>query len=321
VSSRPGRGLRAELRAIAGRLERRSWRSTARALARDASEHEVAVHASAISFRIVLAALPFALFLVALLGFLDLDEVWRESLAPEVRDRTSEAAFAVVETTVTNVLERKEGLWLTVGAALALWEVSAAIRIAMRALDRVYEEPRTRSALARGAVSLALSVPVAACLAGGLAAAQLVPLAVDRGGAGIGEQLAGRLAGFGLAVALLATAVALLLRFGPSSPQPLRFAGGSSIVVVLAWMLASGVFALYATHVASYGSLFANLAFAFVLLTYVYVSSLAFLLGIHLEAFLRRELGSSAPDDDGREADTRPGLDRPGYASADSSRQ
>jgi uncharacterized BrkB/YihY/UPF0761 family membrane protein len=43
--------------------------------------------AASISFLIVLALIPFVLFVLALLGFLQLEEVWRDEVAPEVSER------------------------------------------------------------------------------------------------------------------------------------------------------------------------------------------------------------------------------------------
>jgi uncharacterized BrkB/YihY/UPF0761 family membrane protein len=42
--------------------------------------------AASISLLIVLALIPFVLFVLALLGFLQLEEVWRDEVAPEIRE-------------------------------------------------------------------------------------------------------------------------------------------------------------------------------------------------------------------------------------------
>ena len=60
--------------------------------------------AAAISFLIVLALVPFLLFLLAALGFLELEEVWREDVEPEIRDSLSAAAYRLLDDTATRVL-------------------------------------------------------------------------------------------------------------------------------------------------------------------------------------------------------------------------
>ena len=47
------------------------------------------------------------------------------------------------------------------------------------------------------------------------------------------------------------------------------------------------VFGLYVTQVADYNSIFGSLATVFVLLSYLYVSSVAFLIGAEVDAIVR----------------------------------
>src|SRR5918997_658441 len=71
--------------------------------------------AAAISFEIMLALVPFLLFLLALLGYLHLDEVWRDDVAPEIRGTISENAFRLLDSTATRVLNEKQVWWVTAG--------------------------------------------------------------------------------------------------------------------------------------------------------------------------------------------------------------
>jgi uncharacterized BrkB/YihY/UPF0761 family membrane protein len=64
--------------------------------------------ASGIAFRVLLALVPFLLFLLALMGFLDLEEIWRKDVAPEVKKAASESAFRLVDETVRQVLSQKQ---------------------------------------------------------------------------------------------------------------------------------------------------------------------------------------------------------------------
>jgi membrane protein len=279
-------GARAPSRRALRRIRPGGWSGIAHRFTDAAVANGLGVFASAIAFRILLALVPFCLFALALLGFLSLDDVWRDSIAPEVRDRLSSDAFTVVDRTADRILTTKEGFWLTVGALIALWEVSAAIRVTMRALDRIQGDDGRRPLLDRLVVSLGLSIPLAACFLGALAAAQLLPPLADRTGGGLVGDVAGRAFGWAIGVVFVVLAIALLLRFAPRNPQPFRFAGAASVFVVVCWTIASAVFGLYVTYIASYGSVFGGLATAFVLMLYVYVSALTFLGGLQLEALV-----------------------------------
>ena len=107
-------------------------------------QNGMSTFAGAIAFRVVLALIPFLLFVLALLGFLDLQEVWHSDVAPEIKKNASDVAFKLIDETVRQVLSQKEVWWLTIGLGLTLWELSAATRHTMFALDCVYGHPRRR---------------------------------------------------------------------------------------------------------------------------------------------------------------------------------
>jgi membrane protein len=58
-----------------------------------------------------------------------------------------------------------------------------------------------------------------------------------------------------------------------------------------AWVGMSILFGIYVTYLADYGSVFGNLATFFVLLLYVYASSIAFLAGVQTDACIRKSAG------------------------------
>ena len=62
-----------------------------------------------------------------------------------------------------------------------------------------------------------------------------------------------------------------------------------------AWAGTSIVFGIYVTDIADYGSIFGSLATVFLLMTYLYLSACAFLIGAQVDAIVRRdETGSSS---------------------------
>jgi membrane protein len=241
--------------------------------------------AAAMSFLVVLSIVPFLLFVFALLGFLQLEEVWREDVAPEIRGSVSEAAFRVIDDTVTKVLTQKQIWWVTAGFALALWEISAAARVTMTALDRIYGLGRRRGFLELFARSVLLGLAMCVAILGALAVVRFVPLLTG--------ELDGVLAVVSfvvrwvVAAALLGTGVGLMVHYGPGIRQTLPWVSFGTALVMVAWIGMSILFGLYVTYVADYASVFGHLATFFVLLIYVYASSIAFLTGVQVDACVR----------------------------------
>jgi len=242
--------------------------------------------AASISFLIVLSLVPLLLFLLALLGFLQLDEIWREEVAPEVRGSLSDAAYRLLDDTATRVVTEKQGWWLTGGFALALWEISAATRVTMTALDRIYGFRRRRGffELLPRSVGLGLAMGVAVIAA--FAVVRFVPLATGEldGVAAVLSFVVRWLA----AAVVLGAGVALVVHHGSATRQTLPWVTVGTFLVMAAWVGMSILFGIYVTYVASYGSVFGNLATFFVLLLYVYASSIAFLVGVQTDACLRK---------------------------------
>ena len=260
--------------------------ATARAAVRDLldafEQHRLLTFASATSFQILTAIVPFLLFVVALLGFLDLGSVWREDVAPEVGANVSPAAFSVIDTTVTRMLTEQQLFWMTFGLALAVWQVSGAVRAVMDGLDLVYgAEDRERSFWGRIGRSLLLAVAVGLCLLASIAVVVGGPLLVGATGGVAGAILF--LLRWLMAAAMLALAVGLLFRYAPEQRPPARWASRGSLLVVGAWVAASLLFGLYLQN-ASYASVFGALASVVILLGYLYLSTMVFFAGAELEA-------------------------------------
>jgi membrane protein len=246
--------------------------------------------AAAISFLLVLALVPFLLFLLALLGFLQLEEVWQEDVAPEIRGSLSDAAFRLLDDTATRVLREKQGWWLTGGFALALWEISAATRVTMTALDRIYGFRRRRSFAELFPRSVVLGLAMGLAFVAALVVVRFVPLATgDLDGVAAVLSFLGR---WLLAAAMLGAGAALVVHHGSATRQTLPWVTVGTFLVMAAWVGMSILFGIYVTYIANYGSVFGNLATFFVLLLYVYASSIAFLAGVQADACLRRSCGA-----------------------------
>jgi membrane protein len=270
----------------------RGWeahtRELAHALLDGFRRHDLLTYSSAISFQIITAIIPFALFVLAAAGLLHLDGVWRDHVQPEVQSHVSAAVFAVISNSVDKVFGGGQWLWVTVGGALALWQVSGAVRAVMGALGRIYGSPAERPFVKRYSVSFALSIEVGACFI--LAALCLVFAPFFSVGApGAAWDVVAFVARWVLAAGLLLLAVGLLVRHAPATPQPLPWVSLGAGIVVGFWIIVSLVFYLYLTTVASYESAFGSLAAVIAATGYLYISTTAFLFGAQLDAIIRAQ--------------------------------
>jgi membrane protein len=253
------------------------------------NEHDVLTYASAVAFQVLTSLIPLALLVLSILGFLHLQSAWTDHLAPQFKAQVSKEVYAVADDVVRRTLTKEQGWWLTIGVVFTVWQVSGATRALMGVLSRIYNHGEDRDFRRRYAISIALgtSVTVIVLLAFAIARFGRDVVGLDDTPAAVDALLF--VVRWGATVALLFTAVWLLLRFGPSHPGPHRWVSFGSALCVIAWVGTSLVFGLYVTEIADYGSIFGSLATVFVLLTYLYLSAASFLIGAEVDALVREQ--------------------------------
>ena len=268
-------------------------RALARKVITGMEEQDLLTSASAIAFQTLTSLIPLALLVLSVMGFLNLDDVWTQDLAPQVKDQVSPEVFAVIDDVARRTLGSGQGWWLTAGVVFTLWQTSGVARAIMGALSRVYGDGEDRPFARRYLTSFGLGLSVAVCVLGALAIVRFGGHILGLDDSGWAGQAALTFVQWGAALALLTTAVWLLLRFAPAHPGPHRWVSFGSALCVLAWVGTSAVFGFYVTDVADYGSIFGSLATVFLLMTYLYISACAFLIGAEVDAIVRHgETGS-----------------------------
>ncbi len=261
----------------------------ARALLDGFKQNDLLTYSSAISFQILTAIIPFLLFVLAVAGLVHLDSVWRQHLEPQIQANVSPAVFAVISNAVDNVLARGRLLWATLGGALALWQVSGAVRAVMGALALIYGAPTERPFLRRYSVSFVLSIEVGVCFILAALCLLFAPF-VSVVHAGAFWNVLAFVVRWTLAVGLLFLVVGLLVRHAPATAQTVPWVSLGATIVIVWWLIVSLVFYLYLTELASYKSVFGNLGAVIVAMAYLYISTTAFLFGAQLDAIFRAQV-------------------------------
>jgi membrane protein len=268
-----------------------SARAAAREILRGFKENDLLTYASAISFQIVFALAPLALLALGLLGTFGASHVWTRDISPTVRDNVSAPVYHVIDDTVRKLLADRQLFWVTLGAVIAVWEVSGAMRATMQVLNRVYGVEEGRSFRRKLGESIVLSTTVtvmlllaAAVVQGGPAAARAMF------GAGGAVSALATLASWGVAVALLFLVVWVVVRFAPDTRRPVRWVSFGGVLVIAGWILMSLLYGFYISSLADYASIFGSLAVLMVTMSYIYLSGIVFLTGVQLDSLIRHQV-------------------------------
>src|SRR5215211_5464809 len=124
-------------------------------------EDDMASYAAALSFWVFFSLFPFILFLVALLSFLGIPGFF-DWLVERAQTVMPEQAMGQVEETVGQIRSGASGGLLSFVVVVALWPASAAVRMAMHALNVAYDVKEARAAWKRFSLSIVYTILLAA---------------------------------------------------------------------------------------------------------------------------------------------------------------
>lgn len=290
------------LTCLAAEARAMSPRAAVDAVRRGFKENDLLTYASAISFQVFFALVPLALVGLGLMGAFGLSDVWSNDVAPKVRGSVSPAAFQVIDETVTKVLGARNLFWVTLGAAIAVWEVSGAMRATMQVLNRVYGVAEARSFWRKLWESIALSTVVAALMLLAVASIKAGPAVVAVAfGDSAAVSTVSVVASWALTIALLFLVVSLVVRFGPDTRRPVRWVNFGALLVIVGWIAMSLGYGFYVTSLADYGSIFGSLSVVMVTLSYLYLSAIVFLTGLQLDSLIRNQVEDEGDGKSGHE--------------------
>jgi membrane protein len=184
---------------------------------------------------------------------------------------------------VNNVFSSPTAGLLALASALAVWEVSGIIRAAIGALDEIYETPEPRPFWIRFPISFGLAVLFLAAMLGAIAiiwaghvsGSWSIPILILRWPA---------------AVALVAFAFELIVRWAPAKHRRARWASLGSVLVVVGWMSETAIFAAYVRSFANFRTPVGSLEVFIFLATYFYIASIVLLVAMELDELVRLDL-------------------------------
>lgn len=262
----------------AGRPLARRIRSTIDVWIECFDRNDLLNSASAIALRALVSFIPLTLLGLALLGEFGLQDIWKSHIAPALQAHFTPSVYRAMATSVQKVFSNDSAGLIAFAALLSIWDVSSAVRACMNAMTKIYGQREERSTWERFGLSIGLGIGITLCLVG----AVLVVFMVS-GGVLLG------IARWAAAIGLLAVAVGLLVHFAPMRRRAEEWVGLGTVLVVATWVVASIFFKWFVSSVANFRSATGILAFFLVLTSYVYTSSIIFLIGVQLDELLRKD--------------------------------
>jgi membrane protein len=250
--------------------------------------------AAALTYYSVLAIFPALIVLVSVLGLIG------ESATQPLIDNLGSVAPGPAKEIMTNALKNLQGdrgaagVLFVVGLLAALWSASGYVAAFMRASNSIYDMEEGRPVWKTLPVRVGLTLvllfllaitAIAVVLTGGIA--QKVGDLIGLGSTAVD---AWNIAKWPVLLLVVSFMFALLYWAAPNVKHPgFRWISPGGVLAVVAWLIASGAFALYVSNFGSYNKTYGALGGVVVFLVWLWISNIVILLGAEFNAELERE--------------------------------
>ena len=251
--------------------------------------------AAALTYYSVLALFPGLLALVSIVGLFGDPQDTTEMLNEIIRDVGPSTASDTFQGPIESLTRNREaaGVLFVAGLAGALYGASGYIGAFMRASNTVYGVREGRPFWKLRPLQIGVTLGMVLMLVvvlGGLVLSG--PLAESVGNAvGLGDTAVTiyGLAKWPVLLATVLTMLAVLYYVAPNVRLPaFRWITPGSLLAVVLWLLASAAFAFYVANFGSYDKTYGTLGGVISFLVWLWITNIAVLLGVELNAELER---------------------------------
>ena len=260
--------------------------------------------AAALTYYGLLSLFPALIALVSILGLFGDPEKTTQTITDMVTQLGPQSAadtFAgPVESITTN--RGAAGILFFVGLGLALWSASGYVGAFMRAANIVYETPEGRPFWKlrplQLLVTLVMILLLAAVLLGLVLTGPVVSAVAGPLGIGSTAQTVFNIAKWPIMLIAVILMFAVLFHAAPNVKLPgFKWVTPGAILALVVWIVASVGFAFYVANFGSYDKTYGALGGVVILLMWMWLTNVALLLGMELNAERERsrELAAGMP--------------------------
>ena len=258
------------------------------------SADDMLVYAAALSYQIFFSLFPFIIFILAVLGVLNLQSFF-DWLLEQAKTVMPGQSTKLIGSIISQVKGSAASSALSLGAIIALYSASGAVRQAMHAMNVAYDISEERPVWKKFPLSLLYTLLLAVMLFAAVGLMLLGPTAARfiGGQIGFGSELFVTLwtwLRIPVAIVILMVVVAIIYYLFPNHRQPFRLVTPGAVLAVIVWILASLGFSWYVTNFSSYSKTYGSIAAIIVLLLYFFITSAILLFGAEMNAETYRQV-------------------------------
>jgi membrane protein len=261
----------------------------AKDLSHEITEDEITNGAATLAYYWLLALFPALIFLLSLLPYLPVENLYQE-LMGFIGEALPQESAALLSDVIQDITTKENKGLLSFGALATIWAASNGMFAIMRQLNKTYDAKEARSFIKARATALLMTVifGVVVLMAftlivfGGYLQAWIVNL--------LGYEnlwtLFFRVFRWLVIVSLLLLGFALVYYFGPDVKQNFRFMTPGSVVAVVPLVGASLGFQYYVNNFGNYAGTYGSIGAVIILMLWLYLTGLVILVGSEINVLL-----------------------------------
>jgi membrane protein len=243
--------------------------------------------AAQLAYYFFLALFPALLFLVAVVSFFPVHDLMNTIVASLARLAPAEV-LTIIRDQITKLANNNNGGLLTLGMLGTIWSTSAGVVAIIDSLNQAYDIQEGRQWWKVRLTALGLTVALAAFIVTAFALVLVGPTLAEKvaGWVHLGGlfTMTWKIVQWPVVFALVATGIGLIYYFAPDAEQDWVWLTPGSLLATLLWLVISLLFKLYIVRFGSYNATYGAIGGVIVLMLWLYLSSLAVLVGAELNA-------------------------------------
>ncbi|PIC64513.1 ribonuclease [Sporosarcina sp. P13] len=251
-------------------------------------ELDVSASASQLAFFFLLSLFPLLIFLFTLLPYLNLDQ---NQIFMFIREYAPESTAALIESTLSEVLDNRSGGLLSVGILATIWSASKGMGAISKGLNQAYEVEEDRNFF----ISKGLSIGFTIMLIATVISALVLPIF----GEPIGKFLFSFMGledsfltiwtsiRFAIPPVLIFVVFSLLYWIVPDVDLRFKSVIPGSVFATIGWIITSSSFSFYISNFSSYANTYGSIAGIIVLIMWLYLSAIILILGGTINAVMK----------------------------------
>lgn len=246
--------------------------------------------ASQLAYYLVISFFPFLIFLITLVGFSNLNSI-------EVLDGLQKilptAVFELTSTTIEEVVNSQNTGVLGVSVILTIWSASSAFRAVTKGVNKAYNIEENRSFIKRSIIGIICVIALALTIISTLVVLVFGNLVGDFLNTVLPfEHLINfiwNILRYVIIIVMMIIVFAAIYKVTPARKIKFRNAIPGAIISTLGWLVASLGFSFYVNNFSHYSRLYGSIWTVFVLMIWLFITSMVFMFGVELNSVLDNE--------------------------------